>query len=170
MLPCNFAIEKDKGSDKAQIRKRCVAKGACRYGIAQILSGGSPIKVEKFANKTHSRFGIEALNEFNEIEFREIIGKRLKIPDESVGRVNVPLKRPKTIIPVIEHFGIGSALPPKETETIDIYSVAFMDEITDEDLKYGCIEMKVREDESIELIAKVKDKEFAFSSQRTVRY
>ena len=149
--------------------KECVAKGACQYGITQIFSGGVSFQIGDFANKTHSRFGIETLDEYNQLRFREIIGKRLKIPEQSMGRINERLKR-KTVIPVVEHLGIDNALSSEEIETVDVYTAKFPPEITDEDLRNGSIEMRMDKDESIKVIAKVKDKEFPFSSKRTVRY
>lgn len=161
--------ELEEEAEKIEKRKKCVARGACRYGIKEILSGGCSIERKDFANKTHSRFGIKVSDEFDRRIFQEIIGKKLRIPDESKGEIVQEMHR-ETLLPVIEHTGTGTTLSEDETEIIAAYTIEFPEDILDEDLKECLIEMNMQEDESIDLIAKVKNNKFKFHSDRMVSY
>lgn len=134
--------------------KECVVLGAAEYGRHHIVpdDDGGWVDYADLSNITHSRLGIVKIKGRRPI-FSEIIPKGKRIPDNSRNTVNFPLRSRETYIDVHEHFGTDDDLA--NSSQIASYTLTLPENVTKEELQEACLEMSVKIDGEIELIALV---------------
>ena len=140
--------------------KECVVLGAAEYGRHHTVSfiDGNWIEYDAdLANITHSRLGIVQIRGRQPI-FSEVIPKGKRIPDNSRNTVDFPLRSRETYIDVHEHFGTDDDLT--NSSQIASYTLTLPEDVTKEELRNARLEMSVRADGEIELMALVGDEKF----------
>lgn len=135
--------------------KACVVIGAAQYGLTKSLPG---VKFQiKLVDKTHSRLGIVRQSVINTI-FEEIIPSGKLIPKESSGTTDFPLSSKMVTIAVHEHFGKDNDL--ENTSQIGSYTLTLPDAISEQALGGARLKMSVNENNDIQVIVIVDDKEY----------
>ena len=139
--------------------KECVVLGAAEYGSHYTLpdTGGDWIEYSDLANITHSRLGIVQVRERQPI-FREIIPKGKRIPNDSINTIDFRLRSHETYIAVHEHFGTDDNL--SNASQIASYTLLLPENVSKAELQKARLEMSVKADGKIELIAFVGDTEY----------
>ena len=133
--------------------KECVAIGAAQYGMTHSLPSEVWFEIRNF-RKTHSSIGIMQSDGRQQV-FKEIIPKGRLIPDESVGRTNIPLRTGETYIDVRERFGTNDKLSP-----IDDYILTLPENIPRGALRNACMKMSIKKNGEIKMVALVAGKEY----------
>ncbi len=133
--------------------KECVAIGAARYGMTHSLPGEVWFEIRNF-RKTHSSIGIMQFDGRQQV-FEEIIPQGRLIPDESFGRTDISLRTGETYIDVRERFGTNDKLSP-----IDDYILTLPENIPREALRNACMNMAVKKNGEIKMVALVGGKEY----------
>ena len=139
--------------------KECVVLGAAEYGRHHIVpdDDGNWIDYADLSNITHSRLGIVKIRERQPI-FSEVISKGKRIPDNSRNTVDFPLRSRETYIDVHEHFGTDDDLT--NSSQVASYTLTLPEDVTKEELRRARLEMSVRTDGEIELMALVGEKKY----------
>ena len=138
--------------------KECVVLGAAEYGRHHTVSDDEGwVDYADLSNITHSRFGIVKIRGRRPI-FSEIIPKGKRIPDNSRNTVDFPLRSRETYIDVHEHFGTDDDLA--NSSQIASYTLTLPENVTKEELQKARLEMSVKPDGEIELIALVGHKKY----------
>ena len=139
--------------------KECVVLGAAEYGRHETMPGadGDWIEYADLANITHSRLGIVQIRERQPI-FREVIPKGKRIPKDSKNTIDFPLRASETYIAVHEHFGTDDDL--KNSSQIASYTLTLPANVQKTELRKTRLEMSVKSDGEIELIAFVGDNKY----------
>ncbi len=139
--------------------KECVVLGAAEYGRHHIVpdDDGDWINYADLSNITHSRLGIVKIRRRQPI-FSEIIPKGKRIPDNSRKTVDFPLRSQETYIDIHEHFGTDDDLT--NSSQIASYTLTLPEDVTKEELQKARLEMSVKNDGEIELIALVSGKKY----------
>ena len=139
--------------------KECVVLGAAEYGRHYTIpdTGGDWIEYSDLANMTHSRLGIVQIRERQPI-FREIISKGKRIPDDSSNTIDFPLRAHETYIAVHEHFGTDDNL--SNASQIASYTLLLPESVSRTELQKARLEMSVKADGKIDLVALVGDDEY----------
>ena len=134
--------------------KECVVLGAAEYGRHHIVpdDDGDWINYADLSNITHSRLGIVKIRGRQPI-FSEIIPKGKRIPNNSRNTVDFPLRSQETYIDVHEHFGTDDDLA--NSSQVASYTLTLPENVTKEELQKARLEMSVKVDGEIELIALV---------------
>ena len=133
--------------------KECVAKGAAQYGMTHSSPSEVWFEIRNF-RKTHSSIGIMQYDGRKQV-FKEIIPKGRLIPDESLGRTNIPLRTGETYIDVRERFGTGDKFSP-----IDDYILTLPENIPRKALRNACMKMAVKKNGEIKMVALVDGREY----------
>ena len=139
--------------------KECVVMGAAEYSrhLAVPDDDGDWIEYADLANITHSRLGIVQIRERQPI-FREVIPKGKRIPKDSRNTIDFPLRASQTYIVVHEHFGTDDDL--KNSSQIASYTLTLPANVQKTELRKARLEMSVKSDGEIELIAFVGDNKY----------
>ena len=139
--------------------KECVVMGAAEYSRHLTVpdDDGDWIDYADLSNITHSRLGIVKIRGRQPI-FSEVIPKGKRIPDNSRNTVDFRLRSRETYIDVHEHFGTDDDLT--NSSQIASYTLTLPEDVTKEELQNARLEMSVRTDGEIELIALVGDKKY----------
>ena len=139
--------------------KECVAIGAARYGMTYSTSSKVWFDIGIF-QKTHSSIGIMQFDGTQQV-FEEIIPKGRRIPDESFGSMNMPLRTRETNIDVRERFGENGKLSP-----IGEYTLKLPENIPREALIEAQLKMSVEDSDEIKVVALVGGEEYMFTVER----
>lgn len=139
--------------------KECVVLGAAEYGRHHTVpdDDGGWIDYADLSNITHSRLGIVKIRGRQPI-FSEIIPKGKRIPNNSRNTVDFPLRARETYIDVHEHFGTDDDLT--NSSQIASYTLTLPEDVTKEELRKARLEMFVKVDGEVELIALVGNKKY----------
>lgn len=139
--------------------KECVVLGAAEYGRHHIVpdDDGDWINYADLSNITHSRLGIVKIRGRQPI-FSEIIPKGKRIPNNSRNTVDFPLRSQETYIDVHEHFGTDDDLA--NSSQVASYTLTLPENVTKEELQKARLEMSIKADGEIELIALVGGKKY----------
>lgn len=144
--------------------KECVVLGAAEYGRHHTVPDDDWIEYDfDLANITHSRFGIVQIREREPI-FREVIPKGKRIPKDSKNTIDFPLRSSQTYIDVHEHFGTDDDL--SNSSQVASYTLKLPAEMMKDELRKARLEMTVKADSDIELVAHVGGKKYKTEVKR----
>lgn len=144
--------------------KECVVLGAAEYGRHHTVPDDDWIEYDfNLANITHSRLGIVQIRGREPI-FREVIPKGKRIPKDSKNTIDFPLRASQTYIDVHEHFGTDDDL--SNSSQVASYTLKLPTEVTKDELRKSRLEMAVKADSDIELVAHVGGKTYKTEVKR----
>ncbi|MDE0483507.1 MAG: Hsp70 family protein [Candidatus Poribacteria bacterium] len=146
--------------------KECVVLGAMIYGrhLTVPVTEGNWLEYVDSANITHSRLGIIAQTKEGQPFFREVIPKGKRIPKDSKNTIDFQPRSSQTYIDVHEHFGTDDDL--SNSSQIASYTLKLPAEVTKDELRKARLEMTVKADSEIELVAHVGGKKYKTEVKR----